>query len=669
MSYVCTIEVYSHFLKVKDIAPNVTYLVRDFCVNLIQYDLQKIKRQFVKKAARVFAAAPSNRSELRFNRNQLDELLYKLEFAGYPKERINLIYMPLYEPKPAAVKLPKTWKARPNQVPIIEYGAGEGHIKVFTLQTGQGKALWEGTPVRIPGGYRAIGNLRPGQQVIGADGTAVTVTGVFPQGIKQLHWVQFGDRKVEACDEHLWSAFINGQWWEVVTTERMRDLLKHGNTVHIPDVSLNGELELREDYEVFVTRTLDDSVGDRLLQLTDITESRRAQAVCISVDALDSLYLVKDDIITHNTSCGLKVGELLSVRMAIVVLGRYFEKWVGDVSSQYGLKPGKLLAVRGYKQLKTVFELVAAGEYSADVIVISSTTMRDYIADWEETMFEGYPDWYIPPDQLWERLGIGFRIIDEAHQHFHLNFKMDLYTHIPKALYLSATLDPDDPFIDRMYRLAYPMATRMSGGSYIKYAKVSAVEYRVKRYDKIRCTGYGGQYSHVEYEKWLMRIPNMVANYCDMIYTLLKSDYLNQRLPGQKALIFAATVDLCKIIRDYIAARVPKDLVVSKYTADEPYEILLNSDISVSTLGSSGTAVDIPKLIVCIMTTSLRDSQANLQALGRLRELHDYPDQIPHFIYLYCADIPKHLEYHRKKVELFSERVINQSVVTVSGQI
>jgi hypothetical protein len=166
-----------------------------------------------------------------------------------------------------------------------------------------------------------------------------------------------------------------------------------------------------------------------------------------------------------------------------------------------------------------------------------------------------------------------------------------------------------------------------------------------------------------------MRIPSMVANYCDMIYTLLKSDYLGQRLPGQKALIFAATVDLCKIIRDYVAARVSKDLVVSKYTADEPYEILLNSDISVSTLGSSGTAVDIPKLIVCIMTTSLRDSQANLQALGRLRELRDYPDQIPHFIYLYCADIPKHLEYHRKKIELFSERVISQSVVTVARQI
>ncbi|MNL29466.1 hypothetical protein D3C87_1511480 [compost metagenome] len=88
---------------------------------------------------------------------------------------------------------------------------------------------------------------------------------------------------------------------------------------------------------------------------------------------------------------------------------------------------------------------------------------------------------------------------------------------------------------------------------------------------------------------------------------------------------------------------------------------MLESDIIVSTLKSLGTAQDIPKLLHVYMTDGLGSSQANLQAMGRLRDtiLKIWPDAVPTFYYLVCEDIEKHIEYHERKKETFQGRVVS----------
>jgi len=99
---------------------------------------------------------------------------------------------------------------------------------------------------------------------------------------------------------------------------------------------------------------------------------------------------------------------------------------------------------------------------------------------------------------------------------------------------------------------------------------------------------------------------------------------------------------------------------VKRYVEDDPYDNLMKPDIRVSTLQSAGTAVDIPNLATTVMTTAVSSSQANIQGLGRLREMKD--GRVPEFVYFACVDIKKHMEYHEKKREMLKDRTLEYHI-------
>lgn len=374
---------------------------------------------------------------------------------------------------------------------------------------------------------------------------------------------------------------------------------------------------------------------------------------------------------TGKTATSLFAASKVGKRLLIMIPGKYFEKWIGDVKEAFPfLTDDRIIAVRGSKQLYDLLNSANDEEFEFDVVVITSTTLRNYIKLYEIDRFANLPtDIFVPPEQIYARLKIGVRILDEVHENFHANYCADLYTHLHKGIYLSATLESDDRFTNNMYLVAYPMDTRMNSGAYVKYAEVLAIHYDIDHETKkIRCSGHGGKYSHTEYEKWLLKHKTHLANYLRMIEVITKREYVAKRVDSQRMLIFAATVEMCGVIRDHLRQTIP-GLNINKYNSEDDYEILMTSDISISTLGSSGTAVDIADLLVCLMTTALSKQQANLQALGRLRQLFKYPDQRPLFIYLACVKIRKHLDYCERKREMFRERVVGHRKVFFSGKI
>jgi superfamily II DNA or RNA helicase len=70
---------------------------------------------------------------------------------------------------------------------------------------GLGKAFGITTPILTPTGWKRMGDVRVGDEVINARGGTSRVTGVYPQGDKELYRVVFSDgTSVDCCDEHLW---------------------------------------------------------------------------------------------------------------------------------------------------------------------------------------------------------------------------------------------------------------------------------------------------------------------------------------------------------------------------------------------------------------------------------------------------------------------------------
>lgn len=72
--------------------------------------------------------------------------------------------------------------------------------------TEAGKAQPLDTKIITPNGYKLMGDIRIGDSVIGGDGKPKTVTGVFPQGEKEVYEITLEDgRKTRCCKDHLWN--------------------------------------------------------------------------------------------------------------------------------------------------------------------------------------------------------------------------------------------------------------------------------------------------------------------------------------------------------------------------------------------------------------------------------------------------------------------------------
>lgn len=377
---------------------------------------------------------------------------------------------------------------------------------------------------------------------------------------------------------------------------------------------------------------------------------------CISIDHPDRLYVTDQYIVTHNTFISLKAINEIGHRTMIVVKGMYIDKWIDDVNEAFSLKPDDLIVVRGSSHFQKLISLAIEGYLTAKLIIVTSKTMFNYLKSYEN--FDGAEMGYlVPPELLYETLGVGIRLIDEVHQDYHLNFRQDLYSHVPKTISLSATLESDDPFINNMYRIQWPSDIRAPSVTYDKYIVVKSLWYSLLDPKRVRCKNAMKQYSHTKFEESILRDKKMLHNYVDMITQIVYTSYVNVREEGQKMIIFCGTVELCTTVRNHLAKLLPT-LNVVRYVAEDEYEDLLSADIAVSTIQSAGTAVDIPNLRIVLMTTVINSRQANIQVLGRLRRLKDWPKITPEFLFISAREVDKHRDYAKQKAEKLDGKVL-----------
>ena len=96
----------------------------------------------------------------------------------------------------------------------------------FTILTGgpgTGKAQPLYARVLTPTGFRAIGELNPGDLVISAEGHPVAVRSVHPQGRKPIYEVSFSDgRATRCCENHLWKVWTRTSVWNPARRKKIR---------------------------------------------------------------------------------------------------------------------------------------------------------------------------------------------------------------------------------------------------------------------------------------------------------------------------------------------------------------------------------------------------------------------------------------------------------------
>jgi replicative DNA helicase len=106
-------------------------------------------------------------------------------------------------------------------------GLQNGEMVIVAARPSMGKAQPLDARVLTPTGFRPMGELNVGDAVVSSDGEASHITGIYPQGERQVYGITLSDgRSTECCAEHLWRVHYR-HWPEprVLSTARIMGLL------------------------------------------------------------------------------------------------------------------------------------------------------------------------------------------------------------------------------------------------------------------------------------------------------------------------------------------------------------------------------------------------------------------------------------------------------------
>lgn len=118
----------------------------------------------------------------------------------------------------------------------------DGTVEICPLAYMRGRAQPLDADILTPTGYKKIGDLSVGDLVMDDNGTPTKITGIFPQGIKDVYKVTFSDGSTTECTEdHLWSTETRSEYkhkkgFSVKTLKQIKEKIKcaHANNHRIP---------------------------------------------------------------------------------------------------------------------------------------------------------------------------------------------------------------------------------------------------------------------------------------------------------------------------------------------------------------------------------------------------------------------------------------------------
>jgi len=222
-----------------------------------------------------------------------------------------------------------------------------GSVMLLAASGGSGKAgpLW--SKVLTPTGWKLMGDIQVGDEVIAGDGSVTKVSGVFPQGKKPIFKVEMSDgATTHCCDEHLWLTKTQKERdtskdWQVRSLSEIRQTLhlhkNHGRKDRNHSIPMVGPVQFKEQTLPIHPYLLGVILGDGSITKNGMTLTISDEQITDSVLALLppghelKIKEIRPKCIEYTIKCGRQPGNLRDVLKDLNLFGcQSWEKFVPE---------------------------------------------------------------------------------------------------------------------------------------------------------------------------------------------------------------------------------------------------------------------------------------------------------------------------------------------------
>ena len=391
------------------------------------------------------------------------------------------------------------------------------------------------------------------------------------------------------------------------------------------------------------------------IYIKDVKELGTYQCRCIQVDNPEHLYLTDDYVVTHNTYCtGYGIG--LYKKKALIIMHRdnLRAQWNESLYMMNGFDHAHV------REIDTTQELynIAHGDYDNDydIYLITHATFRAGLKRIGDIKLA---------QNICKVLGIGIKVIDEAHLEFKDILLLDIVCNVKRNIYLTATPGRSQREENAIYWKVFNSATFYAPSTelnnnapnkwmdYVTVRMSSDCKPNIYRYQVTRGKGM----SAVSYGKWVIAYDKKKRHFkcCkDIIMECFDRD------PNAKVLVLIPLINLCESLMDFLIEELDKEdkfkyalsirtINSNNSKGDNAYS--KKADVIISTLGSMGVGTDVKGLTDIINMTPYCSKLTAEQSLGRVR----YAGKIGHYYDIVDLSVPMDIFWWKSRSKKLKE--------------
>lgn len=483
-------------------------------------------------------------------------------------------------------------------------------------------------PTPTPQGYTLMGDLKVGDYVFDRTGKPTKILQIFEHGIQDIYRIKFHDGREAYCGkDHLWSVHSsNHKEW---ITLRTRDLLIEGTNIlsdewYIPlcepvqydfhygpdqliqrlysyGYSVKKIQHLTQDYRIDAIRPF---MG---LKIDSIGYSHREESRCIVVDNPEHLYLTEDFIVTHNTYCAGYSAGLYGVRTMIIMHRDSLRtQWMNSLFNMNGYPHNRVYELTSTEELYNI--AIGKIQLDYDIYLMTHATFRATLKRIQDIkLMQNIPI----------SLGIGLKIIDEAHLEFRDTIIIDSVFNVKRNLYLTATDGRSSRDENTIFKHVFSKAKYYekkaivkkkdeTPSKWVEYIAIKINTHVKPNIYRYRVNGGKGM-SPATYGKWVIQHDKKQTHFKVCVECLRE---IYEKEPQAKVLVFMPLIDLCTECAYYINKALNYDesfsydlsvRTVNSHNSKMENERNKSADVIVTTIASLGTGSDIKGItdIIC----------------------------------------------------------------------